>query len=255
MVNEQSLQRWLRQARDHRRPARELIEQLRRLPFENLGFARVDTHRPLRRGLPEVIFGDGKTPSQLIRIARRLLQTGDPVLITRLDAQTFESIHAALPELHHDPVARLAYRPPMSRRKLRGLVVVATGGTSDLPVAEEAAVTLELLGSRTARLYDVGVAGVHRILSQWRLLRRARVIIVIAGMEGALASVVAGLVRCPVIAVPTSVGYGASFQGLAALLAMLNSCVPGVGVVNIDNGFGAAYLAHVINEPPKTKRR
>ncbi len=152
--------------------------------------------------------------------------------------------------LRYDPLARIAYHIPRSRKTLRGFVVVVTGGTSDLPIAEEARMTLELLGSRTASLYDVGVAGVHRLLSQWRLLRRARVIVVVAGMEGALASVVAGLVRCPVIAVPTSVGYGAHFQGLAPLLTMLNSCVPGIGVVNIDNGFGAAYLAHVINRPP-----
>jgi NCAIR mutase (PurE)-related protein len=150
--------------------------------------------------------------------------------------------------LRYNPVARLAYQPPRVRKTLRGFVSVVTGGTSDAPIAEEAALTLELLGSRAHRLHDVGVAGVHRLLSQWRLLRRSRVIIVIAGMEGALASVVAGLVACPVIAVPTSIGYGASFQGIAPLLTMLNSCVPGVGVVNIDNGFGAAYLAHLINK-------
>ena len=151
-------------------------------------------------------------------------------------------------------MARLAFRPPRRRQVRRGLVVVVTGGTSDAPIAEEAARTLELLGSRAAKLYDAGVAGVHRLLSQWRLLRRARAIIVVAGMEGALASVVAGLVSCPVVAVPTSVGYGAGFQGVGPLLTMLNSCVPGVGVVNIDNGFGAGYLAHVINCPPKSPR-
>jgi NCAIR mutase (PurE)-related protein len=251
MVNEQLLRRWMREVRNRRQTPRALLDELRRLPFEDLGFARLDTHRRLRRGLPELVFGDGKTPQQLTQIVRRLIQRGELVLVTRLDPHAFTEIRHALPGVHYNPVARLAYQVPRSRRALRGLVLVITGGTSDLPVAEEAAVTLELLGSRTARLYDVGVAGVHRLLGQWRLLHRARAIIVIAGMEGALASVVGGLVRCPVIAVPTSVGYGASFQGLAPLLTMLNSCVPGVGVVNIDNGFGAAYLTHIINDPPR----
>lgn len=229
--------------------------RLARLPYENLGFARLDTHRRLRRGIPEIIFGEGKTPHQLIRISRQLLRTGDLVLITRLDPAVFDEIRAALPELRYDPVARLAYEPPQSRRRLRGFVPVVTGGTADLPIAEEAAVTLELLGSRTTRLTDVGVAGVHRLLAHWKLLQQARAVIVVAGMEGALASVVAGLIQCPVIAVPTSIGYGASFQGLAPLLTMLNSCVPGIGVVNIDNGFGAAYLAHIINCPPTPRNR
>ncbi|MBI2495579.1 MAG: nickel pincer cofactor biosynthesis protein LarB [Candidatus Omnitrophica bacterium] len=251
MVNEQALRRWMREVRNGRRTPRALIDELRRLPFDDIGIARVDTHRHLRRGLPEIVFGDGKTPEQIIRIVRRLLQAGEPALVTRLSADAFADIRAALPTLRYDPLARIAYQPPRSRRALQGLVLVVTGGTADLPVAEEARLTLELLGSRPATLYDVGVAGVHRALAHWRLLQRARVIVVIAGMEGALPSVVAGLVRCPVIAVPTSVGYGAGFQGLAPLLAMLNSCVPGVGVVNIDNGFGAAYLAHLINHPPR----
>jgi len=250
MVTEERLRRWVREVRNGHRPPQTLIEQLRHLPFDDVGVARLDTHRRLRRGLPEVVLGDGKTPEQLIRIARRILESGELALITRLDSHTFQEVHRALPMLRYDPLARIAYHIPRSRKTLRGFVVVVTGGTSDLPIAEEARMTLELLGSRTASLYDVGVAGVHRLLSQWRLLRRARVIVVVAGMEGALASVVAGLVRCPVIAVPTSVGYGAHFQGLAPLLTMLNSCVPGIGVVNIDNGFGAAYLAHVINRPP-----
>ena len=247
MLDERRLRRWLTEVRDGRLAPRVVVETLRHLPFEDLGFARLDTHRRLRRGLPEVILGEGKTPQQLIRIARRMSRMGESVLVTRLDPQAFQAVRRALPFLRYDPVARLAYRPAASRRRLRGFVPVMTGGTSDVPVAEEAALTLELLGSRAARVYDVGVAGVHRLLAQWRLLRRSRAIVVVAGMEGALASVVAGLVSCPVIAAPTSVGYGASFQGLAPLLTMLNSCVPGVGVVNIDNGFGAAYLAHLIN--------
>ena len=251
MITERRLQRWLREARNGHRTPRALVETLRRLPFEHLGAARLDTHRRLRRGVPEIIFGEGKTPPQIAAIARRLLETGELVLVTRLDADVFADVHRRVPALRYDPVARLAFHARRVPQARRGLVLVITGGTSDLAVAEEAAVTLELLGSRTARAYDVGVAGVHRLLDQWRLLQRARVIIVVAGMEGALASVVAGLVRVPVMAVPTSVGYGASFQGLAPLLAMLNSCAPGIGVVNIDNGFGAAYLAHLINAPPR----
>lgn len=251
MVTERRLKQWLGQIRNgHQTPAG-LVEALRRLPYEDLGFARLDTHRALRRGLPEVIFCEGKTPQQISQIARQAARLRELVLLTRLDPLTFHAIHPALPKLRYDPVARLAHLPASSRRTQRGFVVVVTGGTSDIPVAEETAVTLELLGSRAHRLYDVGVAGVHRLLGQWRLLQRARAIVVIAGMEGALASVVAGLVRCPVVAVPTSIGYGASFQGIGPLLTMLNSCVPGIGVVNIDNGFGAAYLAHVINLPPK----
>jgi hypothetical protein len=241
----------MRNVRNGGRTPHALLEELRRLPFDNLGFARLDTHRRLRRGLPEIILGEGKTVAQLTRIARRLLDARELLLITRLSPGAFGELHRAVPELRYDPVARLAYHAGEGRRTPRGCVLVVTGGTSDLPVAEEAAVTLSQLGSRVLRLYDVGVAGVHRLFDQWRLLSRARVIVVVAGMEGALASVVAGLVAAPVIAVPTSVGYGASFQGLAPLLAMLNSCVPGIGVVNIDNGFGAAYLAHVINCPPR----
>lgn len=250
MLDAQRLRRWIREVRDGRRTPRALVDELTRLPFDHAGDARIDTHRRLRRGLPEVIFADGKTPQQLTTIIRRLLHARELILVTRLDPHVFAQIRSACPQLRYEPLARLAYHAPSRRRARRGLVVVASGGTSDLPIAEEAAMTLELLGSRTMRLYDVGVAGVHRLLGHWQLLRRARAIVVIAGMEGALASVVAGLVPCPVIAVPTSVGYGASFQGIAPLLTMLNSCVPGIGVVNIDNGFGAAYLAHLINCPP-----
>ena len=246
MFTEQRLQRWLRAARNGHRAPRALVDELRRLPFEDLGVARLDTHRRLRRGVPEVVFGEGKTARQIITIARRMLEAGDLVLITRIPPEVFAEISAQLPALRYDPTARLAFRAPKRARRV-GLTLVLTGGTSDLAIAEEAAITLELLGSRVARAYDVGVAGVHRLFAHWNLLQRARAIVVVAGMEGALSSVVAGLVRCPVVAVPTSVGYGAAFDGLAPLLAMLNSCVPGIGVVNIDNGFGAAYLAHLIN--------
>ena len=247
MLTEQRLRRWARALREGRQTPHAFVEELKRLPFDPLGDVRLDTHRRLRRGAPEVIFCEGKTPQQLIRIVRHLSQAKDLILLTRLEPQAYAAIQQACPGLRYDPVARLAVRPSRAGQRLRGLALVVTGGTSDMPIAEEAVLTLQLLGSRATRLYDVGVAGVHRLISQWPLLRRARVIVVVAGMEGALASVVAGLVSCPVIAVPTSIGYGASFKGLASLLTMLNSCVPGVGVVNIDNGFGAAYLAHLIN--------
>lgn len=251
MMDGTQLKHWIQDVRGGRRSPRALVEELRRLPFDNLGFAKLDTHRSLRRGLPEVIFGEGKTPAHLRQLIRRLARHGEPVLVTRVVPETAEALRRAIPLLRYAPLARLAYLAPSHPRRLHGLVPVVTGGTSDVPIAEEAACTLTLLGSRCAKLYDVGVAGVHRLLAHWALLRRARAIIVVAGMEGALASVVAGLVACPVVAVPTSVGYGASFQGIAPLLTMLNSCVPGVAVVNIDNGFGAAYLAHVINRPPR----
>ena len=255
MVSAQRLQRWVREVRKGQRTTRALIEELQHLPFDDIGVARLDTHRRLRRGLPEVIFCDGKSLEQLTVIVRQFLQMRELILLTRLEAQRFQSLQRIFPRLRYDPMARIAYALPKRPARLRGCVAVVSGGTSDLPIAEEAAVTLQLLGSRVERLYDVGVAGVHRLLSQWQLLRRAHVLIVIAGMEGALASVVAGPVSCPVIAVPTSIGYGASFQGIAPLLTMLNSCVPGIGVVNIDNGFGAAYLAHLINCPPGRRSR
>ena len=249
MLSERTLRRWIQQVRrGHARPAA-LVEALRRLPFDQIGVARLDTHRRLRRGLPEAVFCEGKTAPQIRTILRRMAPSGELILLTRLESHLFEQIRAHDSRLRYNPTARLAYRPVPSQRRRTGLVVVVTGGTSDLPIAEEAACTLELFGSRATRLYDVGVAGIHRLMAEWRLLQRARVIVVIAGMEGALASVVAGLVRCPVIAVPTSIGYGASFHGIAPLLTMLNSCAPGIGVVNIDNGFGAAYLAHLINAP------
>ena len=243
MLTERALRRWVGEVRSGRRSSSDLLNELRRLPFENLGFARLDTHRALRKGVPEIIFGPGKHPEQLVRIVRRFEAMGQLAAITRLEPSVFERIAPELPRLRYVPVARIAFAAPPGTRRLRGCVPVVSGGTSDLAVAEEAAVMLELLGSRAVRVYDVGVAGVHRLLERWELLRRGRAIVVAAGMEGALPSEVGGLVRCPVIAVPTSVGYGASFAAIAPLLTMLNSCAPGVGVVNIDNGFGAGYLA------------
>jgi len=226
----------------------EALEQLKSLPFEDLGFAKVDQHRALRTGFPEVIFGPGKTAEQIIEIARRLHSAAHNVLITRLDAEKAEHLRAAFPEAVYSPHARVAtivHTPPAIVG--RGLILVIAAGTSDIPVAEEAALTAELMGNAVERLHDVGISGIHRLFAHREKLREAAVLIVVAGMEGALPSVVAGLVDKPLIAVPTSIGYGASFGGLAALLAMLNSCAAGVTVVNIDNGFGAAVAASLIN--------
>ena len=226
----------------------ELCERLAQLPFEDLGDARVDTHRALRQGRPEVILGLGKSPDQIVRIAKALAASGENVLVTRVEPAVAEAVRAALPGVVHHAEARLlTLRQAPIRPHGRGSVAVITAGTSDLPVAEEAALTLELFGDKVERLYDVGVAGLHRLLASIDVLRRAEVAVVVAGMEGALPSVVGGLVGRPVIAVPTSIGYGASFQGVAALLGMLNSCAANVTVVNIDNGFGAAFVASLIN--------
>ncbi len=224
------------------------LEALRGLPYEDLGgFATLDHHRALRSGLPEVVLGQGKTAEQVIAIARRIAATSDKVLVTRVDPAMADAVRAELPELTYNALPRLLVldRSP-SAEKAPGILIV-TAGTADLPVAEEAAVTAELMGNAVERLYDVGVAGIHRLLDQVEVLWRARVVVVVAGMDGVLPSVVGGLVSVPVVAVPTSVGYGASFGGLAALLTMLNSCANGVGVVNIDNGFGAGCLAGSIN--------
>ena len=232
------------------------LEQIKSLPFEDLGFAKIDHHRALRSGLPEVIFGAGKSVDQIVAIARRLRDVGHNVLITRLDADTATAVMAEIPALAYSPMARVAsLRQAPVETMAPGVVLVVAAGTSDIPVAEEAALTADLMGNRVERIYDVGVAGIHRLFAHQEQLRQARVIIVVAGMEGALPSVVGGLVDRPVIAVPTSVGYGASFGGLAALLAMLNSCAAGVTVVNIDNGFGAAVAASLINRPEGVRRQ
>jgi NCAIR mutase (PurE)-related protein len=224
-----------------------VLDALRAQPFEDLGFARVDHHRSVRQGFPEVILGLGKTPAQTAAIAAEIVRRGSTLLVTRATEATFEAVRARVPDAtYYADAALIAFRQEdVSPGK--GQIMVAAAGTSDLPVAEEAARTAELMGNDVARLYDVGVAGIHRLLGERARLAAARVIIVVAGMEGALPSVVAGLVSVPVIAVPTSIGYGASFGGLAALLGMLNSCASGVSVVNIDNGFGAATMASLIN--------
>jgi NCAIR mutase (PurE)-related protein len=224
-----------------------ILRAMRAAPFEDLGFARVDTHRHLRQGFPEVILGIGKTPAQVAAIAERIAGHGHTLLVTRASVEAYDAVRAVLPEAQFHPDARAITLPRGEIAAGIGTVLIACAGTSDLPVAEEAAVTAELMGNAVDRLYDVGVAGLHRLLRERERLHAARVIIVVAGMEGALPSVVAGLVQVPVIAVPTSIGYGASFGGVAALLGMLNSCANGVSVVNIDNGFGAACVASMMN--------
>ena len=245
-MDRQALLRTLNAVKDGAMTPEEAAKIMDRAPFEDIGFAKIDHHRPLRNGASEVIYGAGKTAEQIVAIAGRMVAAGsENILITRMEADKAKAVAEALP-LDYDPVSRVGVANRVTR-PLVGRVVVASGGTSDLPVCEEAALTAETLGSRVTRLYDVGVAGLHRLLSHMDDLQSARCVIAVAGMEGALASVVGGLVDCPVVAVPTSVGYGASFGGVSALLSMLNSCASGVSVVNIDNGFGAGYLANRIN--------
>ena len=219
---------------------------LREQPFEDLGFAKIDHHRGVRQGFPEVVLGLGKTPDQVAAISAQIVARKSPLLVTRADEAAWKAVEAAVPGATYHPVARCITLPGEIARGT-GTIVLCSAGTSDLPVAEEAAVTAELLGNTVDRIYDVGVAGIHRVLAQRDRLASARVVIVVAGMEGALPSVVAGMVGVPVIGVPTSIGYGASFGGVAALLGMLNSCANGVSVVNIDNGYGAGCIASMIN--------
>jgi NCAIR mutase (PurE)-related protein len=247
-MNPDKLRELLQAVRQGRLSTDDAFDRLRKLPFEDLGFAKVDHHRALRTGFPEVIFGPGKTAKQIVEIARRVKGNGQNVLITRIDADKARAIRKALPKVMYSESARaLTLIRTKPRIVGRGMILVVAAGTSDLHVAEEAALTAELLGNEVRRLHDVGVSGLHRLIAHSDLLRQAAVLVVVAGMEGALPSVVAGLVEKPVIAVPTSIGYGASFGGMAALLAMLNSCAAGVTVVNIDNGFGAAVAASLIN--------
>lgn len=225
-----------------------VVEEISRLPFRETADGRLDTHREVRQGIPEVVLGLGKSAGQITRIVRDLATSGSNVLVTRVDPETAAAVRRGIPEIHHHADARLLIlrQAPVEPRG-KGPILIVSAGTADLPVAEEAALTAEFLGNKIERLADVGVAGLHRLLASLDAIRAARVLVVVAGMEGALPSVVAGLVERPVIAVPTSVGYGASFEGLAALLGMLNSCAPNVVVVNIDNGFGAGVAASLMN--------
>ena len=238
----------LHELHEHNITEQEAYLKLREQPFEDIGYAKIDLHRKIRQGVSEVIYGAGKTPAQISGIIDVLKSHGqNTILITRLSQESADELHRMGCEIDYHPGAKAAVYGSIPEPEGSGFILVATGGTSDIPVAEEAALTAEVLGNRVKRLYDVGVAGLHRVLSHVNDIMSASVIVAVAGMEGALASVLGGLADCPVIAVPTSVGYGASFGGVSALLAMLNSCASGVSVVNIDNGFGAGYLASMIN--------
>ncbi len=224
------------------------MDRVRHLPFEDLGFAKIDHHRALRHGIPEVIFAKGKTPAQVAAIAGKLIENAPNVLITRADAECARVVAAQLPNAEYHPLSGVIRFWGDKTVRGKGIIAVVSAGTSDIPVAEEAMVTAQTMGNEVDAIYDIGVAGIHRLMHNRERLSQARVVVVCAGMEGALPSVVGGLVSCPVIAVPTSIGYGASFHGLAALLGMLNSCASNVTVVNIDNGFGAGYVASLINQ-------
>jgi pyridinium-3,5-biscarboxylic acid mononucleotide synthase len=246
-MNAETLKKLFGQVRQGKLSPDEAVERLRHLPFEDLGFAKLDHHRALRQGMPEVIFAQGKTPNQVAEIFQRLAAHGGNVLATRATEDQYAAVAAAMPQAEFRPLAHAIVLKRDRKRHGKGVIVVVSAGTSDIPVAEEAVVTAELMGNKVQHIYDVGVAGIHRLLAHRGTLTEARVIVVCAGMEGALPSVVGGLVGVPVIAVPTSVGYGAAFEGLAALLGMMNSCASNVSVVNIDNGFGAGYVASLIN--------
>ncbi len=243
------LERLLKDVKAGKIEIRDALVTLRGLPFEDIGYATIDHHRALRRGFPEVILGQGKSSEQIKAIIQRMSQQGDNVLVTRVSGRKGLAIQRSISEARYHPVPGIITLINHEVEVVgKGLILVTSAGTSDIPVAEEAALTAEMMGNQVERLYDVGISGIHRLLSKAELIQSANVIIVVAGMEGALPSVVGGLIDRPVIAVPTSVGYGASFGGIAALLAMLNSCAAGVSVVNIDNGFGAGYVASLINK-------
>lgn len=228
----------------------EAEKALRNFPYENIGFARIDHHRTLRKGFPEVVYCEGKTTSQIVEIMNRLADKHTHFMASRANIETYEAVRASIPTARYSPEARLIFVEAGERQPFGSdepYVLVVTAGTSDVPVAEEAAITAEIMGSRVERLYDVGIAGLHRLLGELDKLEKANVIVAVAGMDGVLPTVVAGLVECPVIAVPTSVGYGTGWGGAAAILTMLNSCAPGLVVVNIDNGFGAGFFAHGVN--------
>ncbi len=247
-MNIRKLERLLKNVKSGKVLIHEALNQLKSLPFEDLGYARIDHHRSLRKGVPEVIWGEGKTSGQILTIMRQLKKRGQNILVTRLEKRKAVTVQRLFPKSQYHPQSRvLTYLTHAVRPEGKGAILVITAGTTDIPVAEEAALTAQFMGNRVETLYDVGVAGIHRLLSERARMEAARVLIVVAGMEGALPSVVGGLIDRPVIAVPTSVGYGASFGGITALLAMLNSCASGVAVVNIDNGFGAGYIASLMN--------
>lgn len=248
-MNREAIEDLLNQVKNGEVSVKKAIQKLKHLPYENLGFAAIDHHRGLRQGQAEVIYCEGKRKEEVLAIARRLLLAGGDLLATRADPEVYQAIRRLDPRAQYNEQARtiMVQRDEAPRPKVAGLILIITAGTSDIPVAEEAKVTIQFLGSPVETLYDVGVAGIHRLLSNRKRMDQARVLVTVAGMDGALASIVGGLVDKPVIAVPTSIGYGVSFGGIAALLTMLTSCAAGVAVVNIDNGFGAGVLAHRIN--------
>lgn len=248
-MDKQKITDLLQKVKEQEITVEEATEALRGLPYEDLGFAKVDHHRLLQKGFPEVIYCPGKTTAQIVEISRRLERSGAVVLATRAEPAVYEAVREVFPAAeYYEHCRALVIRPPdLPLPEPEGKVVVLAAGTADIPVADEAALTADLMGCRVVKIYDIGVAGIHRLFDHWSEIKDARVIIAVAGMEGALPSVVGGLAGCPVIAVPTSVGYGAHFNGLAPLLSMLNSCASGVAVVNIDNGFGAGYTAALIN--------
>jgi pyridinium-3,5-biscarboxylic acid mononucleotide synthase len=246
-LNADSIRKLFQQVRAGKLSPDEAVSRLRHLPFEDLGFAKVDHHRALRTGMPEVVFGQRKTPAHLAQIFWRLSQHGGNILATHATPEQFAAVKKKVRRAEYRELARAIALHRDATKYGKGMIAVVSAGTSDIPVAEEAVVTADLMGNDVERLYDVGVAGIHRLLANRSTLSRARVVVVCAGMEGALPSVVGGLIGVPVIAVPTSVGYGAAFEGVAALLGMMNSCASNVSVVNIDNGFGAGYVASLIN--------
>jgi NCAIR mutase (PurE)-related protein len=249
-MNAESIRKLFDQVRKGKLTPDDAVSRLRHLPFEDLGFAKIDHHRALRAGMPEVILGEGKTPAQVAEIFARLAKQGGNILATRASEKQFAAVKKKVRAAEYRELARAVVLHRDATKYGKGIIAVVSAGTSDIPVAEEAVATAEIMGNEVEHFYDVGVAGIHRLLANLEALTQARVVIVCAGMEGALPSVVGGLVGVPVIAVPTSVGYGASFKGLAALLGMLNSCASNVSVVNIDNGFGAGYVASLINRLP-----
>ncbi len=242
-----TLKKILKQIQDGNISIDDAMNKLKNFPYEDIGFAKLDTHRSIRNGFPEVIFCKGKTNEQIVAIFQSLINSNDLIIGTLATQENFDSVVKNFPNAQFHKKARIIQLGKTPPSKTDKIITVITGGTSDIPYAEEAAITAETMGNKVIRLYDIGVAGIHRMLDNKNILDDSNVIIAAAGMEGALASVVSGLVACPVIGLPTSVGYGASFEGLSALLAMLNSCAPGIAVVNIDNGFGAGYMASVIN--------
>lgn len=250
-MTEDELRALIKEVQEGNRGADAVVSALRALPYEDIGYARIDHHRALRKGFPEVVFCEGKTEVQVVEILKRLSAMNERVMATRANATMFAAVQAAIPNASYFEPARIIAienKPRQLPGQDEPYIVVASAGTVDIPVAEEAAVTAEVLGSRVERLYDVGVAGLHRLLAQRSELEHANVVIAVAGMDGVMPTIIAGLVECPVIAVPTSVGYGTGLGGIAAVLAMLNSCAVGITVVNIDNGFGAGWAAHLVNE-------